>query len=416
MSKHYTVETERNVYLQPFEQGGKWRVRRRAKGSHEIDEKGKCRYKSTTLTLEAENGKEARQEVIELSEKDKREEELLAKVESVEKIVNVTLENALDEWSATQDFTSVRAKTRAEYSSLVNVYKTRLGSHNTVRQIGLTAIENFYKAIADRSARTKLKHLAMLRRFFEWCAAHDYIGYNPVSKFRVPVSWRKEVKRINQTKGQSLSLDEARKLIQFCKDTFDVKRKRKAGDKKGKAFKTSQWTPPEHLYLFVLIALRTGLRAGNIVGLSWVDINLEDETISIPHDRMKNDLDFHVPMHKELVAELKILLASFKKVPAPQEPMLSVEYLKRSFKNALKRAKLDDREFRIHDMRHTFASWLGEFCPHAICQKLLGHSATNVTDIYIKHQNIETLREWLNKLPWLSLQQVNSVDGRQVGE
>ncbi|PHS07247.1 MAG: hypothetical protein COA89_07950 [Acidithiobacillus sp.] len=55
--------------------------------------------------------------------------------------------------------------------------------------------------------------------------------------------------------------------------------------------------------------------------------------------------------------------------------------IKRSFSTACKRAGISD--FRIHDLRHTFASWLvTEGVPLLEVSRLLGHSTVKMTERY----------------------------------
>jgi integrase len=55
--------------------------------------------------------------------------------------------------------------------------------------------------------------------------------------------------------------------------------------------------------------------------------------------------------------------------------------IKRSFSTACRRAGISD--FRIHDLRHTFASWLvTEGVPLLEVSRLLGHSTVKMTERY----------------------------------
>jgi integrase len=56
-------------------------------------------------------------------------------------------------------------------------------------------------------------------------------------------------------------------------------------------------------------------------------------------------------------------------------------WINSAFKNALARA--DIREFRFHDLRHTFASWLAmEGVPLSTIGRLLGHKTPQMTMRY----------------------------------
>ena len=65
--------------------------------------------------------------------------------------------------------------------------------------------------------------------------------------------------------------------------------------------------------------------------------------------------------------------------------------LKKSFKRACSQAGIND--FRIHDLRHTFASWLvTEGVPLLDVSRLLGHSTVQMTERYahLEKQSLES--------------------------
>jgi len=63
---------------------------------------------------------------------------------------------------------------------------------------------------------------------------------------------------------------------------------------------------PSQLYRDLLsLAIFTGWRDGELIGLRWVEVDLKDRMIHIPEERMKNHRDFDLPMSRQ-VAELLI--------------------------------------------------------------------------------------------------------------
>jgi integrase len=82
-------------------------------------------------------------------------------------------------------------------------------------------------------------------------------------------------------------------------------------------------------------------------------------------------------------------------------PFIAVQDHRRAFKGALDRAGLGGLRFRFHDLRHTFATWLGAENPEAVVAALLGHTPTTVTSLYTQHVGPERLRRALDGLPEL---------------
>lgn len=56
------------------------------------------------------------------------------------------------------------------------------------------------------------------------------------------------------------------------------------------------WTPPEYLWLAVLLAVYTGLRRANILGLRWRQVDLGQRAIRIEAGSMKAGRAHEVPI------------------------------------------------------------------------------------------------------------------------
>ena len=398
--EQFSVEGGRWIYRKPYlqERGGKkrWRVRRRDTKTGIVEQ----------LTLEASSLREAKEEVIALATKEKAVAEEAKKTPKEKRLTEVTLEQALDQWGSTLE---VREVTLHRYFGDLKLFKVSLGSQKYVHEVSLTDLENlFFRSWKNtKGARTRIKHLKLLIRFFDWCVDHIYCVDNLARKLKVPVQWRKEAKKAARSKGKALTFKEAQRLLEACEQPFTLE------IWNGYSTRQQEFKPPSYLHLFVLIGLRTGLRRSNILGLKWGDIDLEKKTLNIEASRMKNDLDFEVPLHDELVEALRKQLFSLGRVPSRQEPVLDIIEPHEGFKAALKRCGLDS-SIRIHDLRHTFATWLGEHCTHSVMQRLMGHAPASMTDHYAKHQDMEVLRKGLNRLPWLTERrgQDTAVEGR----
>ncbi len=384
--RQFTSESQRYTYRSPFCEDGAWRARRRDKLTGRLER----------ITLSAETHREARLEIQALAARDVRLEEQAVHQGATQTNHHVKLGDALEQWLSTRD---VKPNTLEIYGAWTARIGKLLGPDRLVREITYEDLETFFAVhLKTRRGQTKMTYRGILIRFFDWCVKHGYCEVNHAQKIELQKQWRKEVKEAMKT-GKALTLDEARRLLEACKPS--------AND--------SNASLPPYLWWVIFIALRTGLRHSNITGneykppLRWGDVNLDAGTIFLCKEGMKNNEDFFVPIHEELREEFKNLRSSLGRKPSDNEPIVTTPAdFKRSFRKALRIAKLENK-FRFHDLRHTFASWLGEFCPHAVMQKLLGHTATTITDRYTQHQTLETLRSWLNKLPWLTRTEASEI-------
>lgn len=137
---------------------------------------------------------------------------------------------------------------------------------------------------------------------------------------------------------------------------------------------------PDNLTPLVLVALNTGLRRGELFGLSWADVNLQSRLLTVQAGNAKSRKARHVPLNEEAHAVLtrcrKHGLKSGLVFPgAYGERMTNVN---KSWDGIVTAAGLVD--FRFHDLRHTFASKLVMAGVDLnTVRELLGHSDIAMT-------------------------------------
>lgn len=102
----------------------------------------------------------------------------------------------------------------------------------------------------------------------------------------------------------------------------------------------------------VKLALATGARKSELVGLLWANVNLERRTVRFVDT--KNGDNRTVPLAPPAVA----VLTAWKKGRLPVGPVfhLTVDGIDKPWREARAAAKLHD--FRFHDLRHSAASYL----------------------------------------------------------
>jgi integrase len=158
------------------------------------------------------------------------------------------------------------------------------------------------------------------------------------------------------------------------------------------------------------IAISTGMRQGELLGLQWKDIDWDKRTIHIRRQLKRlhgGGYEFSTPKTKSGIRKIKVgsqlievleiqkhrvsmyvfeLMDQWKEhdlvFPARTGKPLSQSYLISRFKRLLAEANLP--KIRFHDLRHTAASlMLNNGVPVLIVSKRLGHAKPSITlDVY----------------------------------
>ena len=192
---------------------------------------------------------------------------------------------------------------------------------------------------------TVLKH--MLRRAVAW----EYLSRNQIET----------IKPLKEGPGRTrfLSLEEIERLLEAC--TFEDARSELARD---------------YIRAFILVALNTGMRRNEILSLSRRSVDWQNRMVTLADT--KNGDARHVYLNDAA-------LGALRSVPAklgddrffPFRPWQVTMAVRRT----VKRAGIDD--FKLHDTRHTFASYQAMAGVQARgLQALLGHRDGRMTTRY----------------------------------
>jgi integrase len=166
----------------------------------------------------------------------------------------------------------------------------------------------------------------------------------------------------------------------------------------------------------ILVAATTGLRLGDVVSLTWGQVDLKDKVIRA--ETKKTGASIAAPIHPDLLEWISKQRQGIGK--APLLPSLTgvtiggTTGLSRQFRGVMERAGVVGKVAEakgaagrnrntkgFHSLRHTFVSALANAGIHPdIRQKLAGHADERVHKTY-SHHEIETLRQAVEKLPRL---------------
>ena len=154
---------------------------------------------------------------------------------------------------------------------------------------------------------------------------------------------------------------------------------------------------PAWLKEIIIFAIETGARRGEILSLTWNEVNLPGRLATILGQ--KTAVNRSIPLTQRVFEILKTRGRSRSKVRSiyedlvftyPEGKRVDISDLRLAFQGALRKAGIQG--FRFHDLRHSFASrWAQAGIDTYTIQTLMGHKSFSTTQRYA-HHNSQSLR------------------------
>lgn len=233
-----------------------------------------------------------------------------------------------------------------------------------------------------RTDATVNRYMACLRHMLAKAVSWDMIDRNPFEK------------------GESLQLTENNRRLRYLSEE-EIQKLLAECPRKATPRKKGKFTQgPQAVYLkdFIIIAINTGMRKGEILSLKWDQI--QGEFIYL--EKTKTDKARQIPINDDLAECFKSIR---KRQPVGTKYIFCdqnghISDIKTAFNAAVKRAGISD--FRPHDLRHTFAShYVMRGGSLRALQKILGHADIKMTMRYA-HLSKEFAREEIKLLNGLT--------------
>jgi integrase len=210
------------------------------------------------------------------------------------------------------------------------------------------------------------------------------------------------------------------RLVQVKTPTYDIGR----GLTVAQAKTLLEAAESERLYALYVLAVYLGLRRGELLGLRWSDVDLDEARLQVTHtlQRVDRQLQFLPPktrhsrrtiplpppcvtaLREHQVSQDRERLAAGPRwqdtdvvfattVGTPVEP----DNLSRSWERV--RHATGEPQARFHDLRHTCVSLLLDagIPPHVV-REIVGHSAIDVTMTIYAHASLDEKRAAMSRL------------------
>ena len=289
---------------------------------------------------------------------------------------NMTVGEYLDRWLSDAVRGSVRESTFDRDSYLVRSHIKPIIGRRKLAKLTALDVQRLYRDRLDSglSPSTVNKIHTVLHKALSQAVRWELIPRNPTDAVKAPRPVSEEM--------HPLSAEEARRLLEAAKDV--------------------------ELQALYVLAVHTGMRQGELLGLKWSDVDLENRRLSIQRTLTRINNGKHVTLgdpktrksrrtvgltpqavdalRRHLarqMADIERLGDSYQdqglvfstKVGTPINPS---NLRQRSLAPLLKRAGLP--HIRFHDLRHTCATLLlGKGVHPKFVQELLGHATIAIT-------------------------------------
>lgn len=240
---------------------------------------------------------------------------------------------------------------------------------------------------AKRTAKTINRDLSDLKAMLARAVLWGHLPAHPLAEVKP-----EKVDRRAGIVVRYLTAEEEARLRTALEDRDDTRRKERdqanawRRDRGYPVLPSLPATYTDHLTPLVLLALNTGLRRGELLGLQWGAVNWAHQLLTVRGTTSKTGDTRHVDLNTEAIAVLKTWrdvvhgartpLADALVFPGPSAEVMGD--VKASWTTVREAAGLSD--FRFHDLRHTFASKLVQRgVPLQVVAHLLGHATIQMT-------------------------------------
>lgn len=262
----------------------------------------------------------------------------------------------------------LRGSSRTEDRQEAEAYLTKL-RHEIYQEtfLGLKPKRSWQEAVVRYLAvKANLRSFKDVQRIL--CKLDPYLSALMLHQINGDVIWsviQGELKRGNQPATVNRYLATIRALLHMARDEWQwidnfPKIRLLGGEVERDRWLTREEADrlikacPPHLASLVRFALATGCRASEIKNLEWNRVDLERRTAWL--NQTKNGTPRGVPLNRDAVAVLEEVIGIHPQYCFTYRgKRIAWELSNDAWHNALQKAGIKD--FRFHDLRHTWASW-----------------------------------------------------------
>lgn len=300
---------------------------------------------------------------------------------------NKLFKDVVEEWKNYKK-QYVKKSTYAAYQLLIqNHILPEFGEKEVICEADVQsfALKKLDQGLSEKTIKDIIIVLKMIIKYAIKCKYLDYVQID----VKFPSNQQKKELEV-------LSKSEQKKFMNYLRDNFTFKN------------------------LGIFICLSTGMRIGEICGLRWQDVDVEEGVIMVRHTLQRIYILDDGEKHTELLLDTPKTSNSVRDIPMSSELLKIMKQFNkvvnddyyvisndinpiepRTYRNYYKKLckKLELPELKFHGLRHSFATRCIESNgDYKTVSVLLGHSNISTTlNLYV-HPNKEQKKKLINKM------------------
>ena len=281
---------------------------------------------------------------------------------------NITLDTWFDIWLNTHKKRTIKESTQVRYDDFYRRYIKKQIGKQRVADFNPIILERLLQNMADDDYSTKTIRdvYNILNAMFKYAVHNRILTFNPCAGVEVPKTKTKQIR--------VLTVKEQREVLEHAKERIH-----------------------ENL---IQVALGTGMRGGELLGLTWDDVDFRKREISVnktlvyikDKETKKYVFKYQTPKTKNSVRtvimpqflcdEMQDCLKLYYSLKSDDRIFpVTKYYLKHEMERGCKASGV--KKIRVHDLRHSHVSLLINMGYTALAiGKRVGHSAEKITYRY----------------------------------
>lgn len=302
------------------------------------------------------------------------------------------LKELLNIWLSKYVRHSIKERTYTNYQNIIDNHIIPVLGNYEITILSTIKIQEYINNKIEKgnlingnklSYNTVMSIMSVLKLVLKWAYENKMIDKDITLKVKVPQNEQKDIK--------VFSNNEQRLLEQYCLNN-------------------------KNNYIGIVLCLYTGLRIGELLALTWNDIDFDKKTLSVNKTvcriKVNGISKIHIdtpksksskriiPIPIQIIPYLKKIKKNSKSIyviSTRTNKMVETRAYQKLYERILKRLKLNYRNF--HTLRHTFATRALELgMDIKTISEILGHSNAVITLNRYSHSLLSYKIEMMNKL------------------